>query len=382
MPKAVGGPAPASPEEAVAKAVSVFGEKVAAKLVTGDGAPEDQMRAPLEALLTSVATALGMELTAVGEMSLADLKVRPDYAIRIKGAIIGYVEVKAPGKGADPRTWTPASHDGKQWSKLKALPNVLYTDGQSWGLYKTGEPFDEVVKLDGDIRTAGSALCQPGVTLTRVLKAFLQWTPDPPRTIHQLVHAVAPLTRLLREEVLDTMAREHGAGGGPFSALAQDWRGLLFPGAGDAVFADGYAQSVTFALLLARTRVDTTKTPPEPIDFTGKSLETIARELGRTHALLGKALSVLTDETVGALVVTLDSLLQVISVVDFGRFTHHVSDPYLALYEHFLAEYDPELRRLTGSYYTPAAVVRAMTRLTDQVLRTRLGRQEGLEPVC
>lgn len=40
----------------------------------------------------------------------------------------------------------------------------------------------------------------------------------------------------------------------PFRGLARDWRALLFPDASDAVFADGYAQTVTFALLLARTR--------------------------------------------------------------------------------------------------------------------------------
>jgi hypothetical protein len=39
----------------------------------------------------------------------------------------------------------------------------------------------------------------------------------------------------------------------PFHGLARDWRQLLFPTASDDVFADGYAQAVAFALLLART---------------------------------------------------------------------------------------------------------------------------------
>lgn len=107
-------------------------------------------------------------------------------------------------------------------------------------------------------------------------------------------------------------------------------------------------------------------------------METIARELGRTHSLMGKALGVLTDETIGALAVTLDTLVRVIAAVDFQRFAHHQADPYLHLYEHFLAVYDPKLRKKTGSYYTPAPVVAAMTRLTDDILRTRLGRAEGL----
>jgi len=51
-------------------------------------------------------------------------------------------------------------------------------------------------------------------------------------------------------------------------------------------FADGYAQSVTFALLLART---------EGIEFAGKTVDGITHALGKTHSLLGKALAVLTS---------------------------------------------------------------------------------------
>lgn len=362
-------PVPSELATAVASAVSTFGAAVGPRLASGAGEPEDQMRGPLETLLAQVAAAVGVRFTVVGEASLADLRVRPDYAAYVNGAITGYIEVKAPGKGADPTRWSARSHDGVQWSKLSALPNVLYTDGENWGLYRTGVKVGDVVRLRGDIATARARLTPDGDGLARLLADFLHWTPVAPRSLSQLVGAVAPLTRLLRDEVIDTLARENGSGGGPFTALASDWRGLLFPDATDFEFADGYAQSVTFALLLART---------EQIAFGGQNVDQIARTLGRTHSLLGKALSVLTDDTIGALSVTLGTLVRVISVVDFARFATHIADPYLALYEHFLAEYDPVLRQQTGSYYTPAPVVAAMTRLVDQVLRSRLGRAHGL----
>ena len=38
------------------------------------------------------------------------------------------------------------------------------------------------------------------------------------------------------------------------TGVAQDWRKLLFPDADDAKFADGYAQAVTFGLLIARAK--------------------------------------------------------------------------------------------------------------------------------
>jgi hypothetical protein len=46
--------------------------------------------------------------------------------------------IKAPGKGADPRRFDDA-HDKDQWSKLKSLPNLLYTDGNSFSLWQDGE---------------------------------------------------------------------------------------------------------------------------------------------------------------------------------------------------------------------------------------------------
>ena len=42
------------------------------------------------------------------------------------------------------------------------------------------------------------------------------------------------------------------AGHGSLQHLKEDWRKLLFPEATDEQFADGYAQAVTFGLLMAR----------------------------------------------------------------------------------------------------------------------------------
>lgn len=357
---------PSALAAAVSAALSRFGAAVKPRLAAPVGEPEDQMRGPLENLLGEVAAEVGVKFTMMGEASLSDLKVRPDYACAVNGAISGYVEVKAPGKGADPTRFKPNSHDGKQWAKLSALPNVIYTDGEAWGLYRTGERVGEVVRLAGDVRTAGAKLADASDGLARLLYDFLHWEPIPPRNVAQLVATVAPLTRLLRDEVADTLAREKGHG--PFTHLAADWRELLFPGATDAEFADEYAQAVTFALLLARS---------DGVDFNSKTIASIAAELGRQHSLMGKALGVLTDETIGALTVTLDTLVRVVSVVDFDKFPKHETRAYATLYETFLETYDNELRKQSGSYYTPAPVVAAMCGLTDQVLRRRLGAKDG-----
>src|SRR5947209_11677589 len=113
-------------------AIARYGAEAKAKLANpaATGEPEDQLRAPLEALFADLAVFCRFPrglLTAVGESSLSALKTRPDYAITLGNALVGFVEVKAPGKGADPRRYK--GHDKDQWQNLQSLPNLLYTDG-------------------------------------------------------------------------------------------------------------------------------------------------------------------------------------------------------------------------------------------------------------
>jgi len=127
----------------LAAAVSAFGATAKKKLSNpaATGAPEDQLRAPLEKLVKDLAEASGIRpevITLVGETTLAEIRTRPDYSVTRQNALIGFIEVKAPGKGADPGRFTD-DHDKKQWQKLKSLPNLLYTDGSSFSLWRNEE---------------------------------------------------------------------------------------------------------------------------------------------------------------------------------------------------------------------------------------------------
>jgi Type ISP C-terminal specificity domain/N-6 DNA Methylase len=298
-------------------------------------------------------------------------RVRPDYGVSIDGAISGYVEVKAPGRGIEPSGFK--GHDLKQWERQRDLPNLLYTNGTEWRLFRDGEPIgDPVIFPGGSLAKAGAKLTATP-DFEELLTDFLRWRPAPIGSVTTLVKAIAPLTRLLRSEVLDQLAAERRAlkDGAPeyeqpFLGLAADWRRLLFPAATDDVFADGYAQTVTFALLLARS---------DDIELDGATLHTVGDKLGDHHSLMGRALQLLTDNVAQDFKVTLDLLVRVIGAVDWPSVRKGKRDTYLHLYEHFLEEYDPQLRQQSGSYYTPIEVVEQMVRLTDEVLTTRLGMQ-------
>src|SRR5438128_4217462 len=142
-------------------AVARFGAQAKSKLrnVAASGEPEDQLRAPLEGLIHDVTELCGFPrnaVEAVGESTIAALKTRPDYAITVRNALVGFLEIKAPGKGADPRKFR--GHDKEQWEKLQPLPNLLYTDGNQFSLWRSGQQEGSFVTLDGDVETSGAAL--------------------------------------------------------------------------------------------------------------------------------------------------------------------------------------------------------------------------------
>jgi len=141
------------------------------------------------------------------------------------------------------------------------------------------------------------------------------------------------------------------------TTLANDWRGLLFPQASDAQFADGYAQAVTFGLLMARARGITI----------GADLHQVAEGVKDSASLIGAGLQLLTDNkaTRRALNTSLSTLERVLDAVDWPKLSKGKADAWLYFYEDFLAIYDNTLRKQTGSYYTPPEVVGAMVSLVD-----------------
>lgn len=354
----------------VASAIATFGAKAKEKLANpaATGQPEDQLRAPFEHLLEELSeiSDLGKAaVSAVGESSVSDLKTRPDYAVTVHNALVGFVELKAPGKGADPRKFKDP-HDKLQWEKLSSLPNMIYTDGNSFSLWQNGELVGAIVSLIGDIESSGNKLQAPAGLLP-LFENFLRWEPVPPRSAKDLAHTTARLCRLLRDEVTEQLALKSEA----LTSLATDWRKLLFPEATDERFADGYAQAVTFGMLMARAKKIKLST----------GLQQVAAELSHTSSLIGAALRLLTDnaENQETLKTSLGTLTRVLDAVDWAKISKERPDAWLYFYEDFLEIYDNELRKQTGSYYTPPEVVSAMVALVDEALRTtRFGLHAGL----
>jgi len=349
-------------------AIATFGKSVKDKLANpaASGQPEDQLRAPFERLLSDIAALLEIhDVTLIGESTIRELQTRPDYSVTVRNVLVGFVELKAPGKGANPQKFKD-KHDKAQWKKLQTLPNLIYSDGNCFSLWQDGKQVGSIVSFDSDIETAGKTL-KPPVGLLDLFRDFFLWQPIAPRNAKELASISARLCRLLRDEVTEQLKQNSEA----LTTLATAWRELLFPDASDLRFADGYAQAVTFGLLMARAK---------GIEL-AQGFNRVADDLRDTNSLIGEALRLLTNnpENQAILKTSLQALTKVLDAVDWQTISQGDPDTWLYFYEDFLEVYDNKLRKETGSYYTPPQVVDSMTRLVDELLRSdEFGLRSGL----
>lgn len=317
--------------------------------------PEDQLKGPVQDLVASVRS----RIVTRSEAQVEDLAGRPDIGVEVNGLLCGYIELKAPGKGAKVSRLRGA--DKVQWEKFKAIPNIIYTDGSEWGLYRSSELVSPIIKFKGDVTVDGRDALRDEQTaeLHTLLLDFLNWRPIPPSSPQALANVLAPLCRLLRQDVLSAVQSSTSN----LAQLANEWRTYLFPDADDAKFADAYAQTLTYALLLARLNGETHLTT-----------ESAAAALDSGHGLLAQTLRVLTQPGARSEISTsVDLLERLIGAVEPVKLEKR-GDPWLYFYEDFLSIYDQQLRKDYGVYYTPVQVIGAQVRLVSQLLEDRFSK--------
>ena len=343
-----------------AEVVRIFADSVADNFRQHVAAqPEDQLKAPVGELLRATGELTNLRVAWRTEVHPDDVEGRPDLGITADGLLTGLIELKQPGTGARPETFK--GHNKVQWERFKALPNLIYTDGSEWSLYRSGLLQRRTrIALDASEEGAKGILPDALDALREVFRDFLYWEPLVPGTPEGLAAFLAPLARILRDEVRKALGREDSR----LRQLAEEWSGLLFPEGDEAQFADAYAQTVTYALLLARFEGAESLKPLLAVDA-----------LQREHGLLAEALQLLEAPAVRQeLSMPIELLERAIGAVDSAKFGS-TEDPWLYFYEQFLGAYDPKLRKDRGVYYTPVEVVRAQVRLAGELLRTRFNKQ-------
>ncbi len=139
-------------EHALKAFASTITDKFNALIAYGS---EDQLKGPVAKVLEQAATGLAITIEVVTEVQEREISGRLDMGVVFAKLLAGYVELKAPGKGADPEL-LKGKGDKDQWEKFKKLPNVLYTDGNEWALYRSGVRQGKLVRMFGNVTKVGA----------------------------------------------------------------------------------------------------------------------------------------------------------------------------------------------------------------------------------
>lgn len=328
-------------------------------------ATEHSYRPALEFLFKGVDPGL----TVVNEpQRLTDVGA-PDFSFLRGDVLIGNAEAKIIG--ADLRNLKNREKDQRD-RYLKALPNLIYTDGLEFLFYRDAQ-------LVHDVRI-GSVLM--GIhpdpdrfgALEHGLKEFAAQTPitiTKPEVLARLMAGKAALIKdiLARSLIADADQKTDLAG------QYQAFRDQLIHDISIEDFAGMYAETIAYGMFAARLH-DTTLQ-----DF---SREEARRLLPKSNPFLRDLFRYVADDLDERLVGVVDGLAQVFRACDvkalmegFGKLTGR-ADPFLHFYETFLGEYDPAKKKASGVWYTPQPVVNFIVRAVDEVLQTEFGLPMGL----
>jgi len=314
---------------------------------------------------------------------------RPDIALIRQGAPPrAFVELKSPGKTADPSRFRDA-HDKRQFERFKELPSWAICNFAEFRLFERAVEHDiavvvpeQALRPDRDDRRADRLIAEyDPAPLLRLVQRLCEAAGHEPsaRDAPHLAMLLAYSARLVRGIVRDRLAELHASGTQNHALLQvrQEFRDVLYAhpeAAGysardfSELFSGAFAQTLAFGLLLVR-------------EATGHQAGAEAwRHMPEEHPLMRTALRVLSlDEVVRDVGIGFDVMCDTVNsfAPEILTVRPDGSDPILYFYEDFLETFDPDARQRYGVYYTPVEVVRYIVGALDRALRENL-QTEGL----
>lgn len=278
-----------------------------------------------------------------------------------KNIILGYVETKDINVKLD---------DIEKTSQLKrylGYSNLILTNYIEFRFFRNGEKYQTIT-----IANREGTFLRPKedgfVQLERELKAFLEGKPERIRSGKRLAEIMGGKAARIRENVNKYLHASEEKNK-ELERIYKVMKELLVHDLSIEKFADMYAQTLVYGLFVARYYDDT------PENFSRQE----ARDLVPVsnpflQHFFDHIIGPNFDKRLGYIV---DELCEIFSIANireiiqkhFNLFGEVVDkDPIIHFYEDFLKEYDPELRKSMGAYYTPVPVVHFIIRAIDDVL--------------
>jgi type I restriction-modification system DNA methylase subunit len=302
---------------------------------------------------------------------------KPDFVVLNYDVPILYIEAKDIGVLLD------KVEKSEQMTRYYGYANLVLTDYVEFRFYRNGIRYEEPIKIanyDLKHRTI-TPLPENYNHIAKTLLDFTQEYKEPIRSGEHLAKIMGGKAQRIRDNIkhfLSTQAERNVE----IIRIYETIKKLLVHDLSQESFADMYAQTLVYGLFVARYH-DTT-------------LETFSRQEARdlvpaSNPLLrhffdhivgpnfDKRLEYIVNELCAVFShANVQELMRQYFKNDLWGNTHEGPDPVIHFYEDFLKEYDPELRKKLGAYYTPLPVVRFIVRTVDYLLEKDFNLASGL----
>ncbi len=302
---------------------------------------------------------------------------KPDFIVMKNDIPILYIEAKSIGESLD------KIEKSKQMERYFGYANLVLTDYVEFRFYRNGIKYNEPIKIanyDLDSRTI-SALPDNFEFAAKTLIDFTQSHKEPIKSGEHLAKIMGGKAQRIRDNIKDVLSKKDEKKPEILNVY-NTIKKLLVHDLKEEDFADMYAQTLVYGLFVAK--------------YHDKSPENFSRQEARDLVPASNPfLRHFFDHIVGPdfdkrLEYIVNELCEVFAHADvqhlmkqyfaddlWGK-THEGPDPVIHFYEDFLKEYDAELRKKMGAYYTPLPIVRFIVRSVDYLLQKEFNLPSGL----
>ena len=330
-------------------------------------AREHAYRPALQNLMRNL---LPKSYTVVNEPARTDCGA-PDFIILKGDTPMAFIEAK---------DLQDTDLDGKkehkeQFERYRAsLDHIVFTDYLDFHLYENGEYVD-AIRL-ADIRGGKIVLIEESIDkFLQIVKRLADAAPQRITSPARLAKVMASKARLLAN-VIEQALENDKEQTSELALQMKVFREYLIHDLNEKTFADIYAQTIAYGLFSARLNDST------PEDFSrSEANELIPKSNPLLRRIFNDIAGYNVDHRIAWIV---DDLVAVFRVTDMARVMKDFkqdtqqTDPLMHFYEDFLGEYDPNLKKSRGVYYTPQPVVDFIVRAVDDILKRDFNLPMGL----
>ena len=302
---------------------------------------------------------------------------KPDFVVHKHSIPILYIETKNIGTDLD------KIEKSEQMARYYGYANLVLTDYVEFRFYRNGIKYEEPIKIadcNKNNRTIGPHP-KNFSHLSKSLIDFAQTHKEPIRSAVHLAKIMGGKAQRIRDNIRQFISIESEKNTEIMRIYSAIQKQLVHDLSYES-FADMYAQTLVYGLFVARYYDDT------PENFNRREASELVPKSNPLlrhffNHIVGPDFDKRLEHIVNELCevfshANVPDLMKQYFKDDLWGETQEGPDPVIHFYEDFLKEYDPELRKKLGAFYTPLPVVRFIVRSVDYLLEKEFGLANGL----